>query len=58
MEITAEVVPATHKINLADYKFCTCMYFLTGRGNDVNVLRYVGLRSMKLGESKLRVHTQ
>lgn len=50
----------THKevINLGVYKFCASIYFLMGKGSDMNESCHVGLRNLKLEESGFRVYTR
>ena len=54
MEISSQVGSTKniyiYLINLSDYKFCACIYFLVGRESVVDDLCHVGLRNMKLGE--------
>lgn len=60
MEISTKVGPTETKkkdiINLSDYKFCACIFFLMGRASAVNQLCHVERRNRKLGDSKFRVH--
>lgn len=58
MEMSSKVVH-THKegINLGVYKFCASIYFLLGKGSDMNELCHVGLRNLKFEESGFRVYT-